>query len=71
MGSSSNTVKTLLIAVAVLTAGNVGLFSGMLRRMDGDSIPGAIQVGCGAFAGTIAVVFTVIGFWYGFQNREP
>ncbi|MFD0683132.1 hypothetical protein [Actinomadura fibrosa] len=71
MSPSVNTVKILLILVAVLLGTNVGLIAGMLRRADGGSMPDAIQFGGGAFGGTVAVVFIAIGFWYGVQNRDP
>lgn len=62
-------MKALFIAVALLAGGNVGLCTGILRRMDADSVPGAIRYGGAAFAGTVVFVSGLIGFWYGFQNR--
>ncbi|WP_338740693.1 hypothetical protein [Actinomadura luteofluorescens] len=70
MRPSMTTVKALFIAVAFLAGGNVGLLTGILCGMDGDSVPDAIRNGGAAFAGTVLFVFGLIGFWFGFQNRE-
>ncbi|WP_149263466.1 hypothetical protein [Actinomadura sp. K4S16] len=68
MQPSANTVKALFIVVAFLAGGNVGLLTGILCGMDGDSVLDAIRYGGAAFAGTVVFVFGLFGFWYGFQN---
>ncbi|QKG25583.1 hypothetical protein ACTIVE_7235 [Actinomadura verrucosospora] len=66
----TNTVKALLITVAVLAGSTVGLLAGMLHHMDGGSVPDAIVFGCKTFFGTEAFMLGLFGFWYGIQKRD-
>ncbi|OLT37381.1 hypothetical protein BJF79_29550 [Actinomadura sp. CNU-125] len=71
MNAAQKTVKALLIITALLAGTVVGLFTGMLGRIDGGSIPDAIQVGGGAFGATVLLIFGGCALWYNAQNREP
>ena len=69
MNTSQNTTKALLVVIAVLSGTIVGMVAGMLSRMDGKSVPDALQIGGGAFAAAVGLLFGIFGFWYGSQNR--
>jgi hypothetical protein len=61
----SRTVRALLATVAVLLGVIAALVGGILQRLDGNSLPQAIEYGCGAFAATVLFTFALFYFLNG------
>ncbi|MFC5751064.1 hypothetical protein [Actinomadura rugatobispora] len=58
----SRTVRALLATIAVLLGVIAALVGGILQRLDGDSLPQAIEYGCGVFGATVLFTFAVFYF---------
>jgi hypothetical protein len=56
---ASRLVRALLATIAGLLGVIAALVGGILKRLDGGSLPQAIEFGCGAFAATVLFVFAI------------
>jgi hypothetical protein len=54
--------RALWLAITIIAATLVGALAALLSWASGGSVPGALLVGGGAFAGTVLLVLTAIKF---------
>ena len=66
----SRTVRALLATIAALLGVIAGLVSGILQRLDGNSLPQAIMYGCGAFAATALFAVALFHFLGSSQSEN-
>lgn len=59
---TSSIVRSLWLAIIMLTAAFVGATGGLLGWIGGLNPPTAILTGAGAFGGTVLLVLTVLRF---------
>lgn len=64
------TVRALLATIAFLLGVIAALIGGILQRLDGHSLPQAIEYGCGAFAATVLFAFASFHFLGGNGTRN-
>ncbi len=58
----SGTPRVVWIVLIVLTAVIVGGIAGLLAHADGTSVPGAVLIGGGSFAGTVLLLLAIANF---------
>ena len=59
----SGTVRVLRATISFLIGVIAALIGGMLQRLDGKSLPQAIEYGCSAFVATVMFVFAIVHFF--------